>query len=386
MYQHDPSHTGATNNTAPKYSPAILWSLESKGIEISVSPAIANGIIYASTTDLYAYNISTGETLWNVTYGGKTSPVYANGIVYTGAGQGTAYNATTGTIIWRVNNTDLYTNAIAYYEGIVYTTTEDSAQARNATTGKTIWRSASVAYFVHPTISEGIIYCKSLNDSTILKAVNAYNGSLIWQTKVSKTEQISAPTVSFGRMYVSDYGQTIYCLAAKTGEKLWNATTSGAIRSSLVSAYGYIYFGSLDGKIYALNASTGQMIWTYKTEELEGYGVESSPTVADRVLYIGAGDGNLYALDAYTGTKLWSLKVGSVYDNERRGLYGFISAPAIAYDNIYIITTDHFLMAISGKIQNTEDTSNQRIFESVLIILIVSIFAILIVVIRFYKK
>jgi len=101
MFQHDPAHTGTTSNDAPKYSPTVVWSLGAKDQNLHGSPAVVNGIVYVSGTNLYAFNASTGETLWVVDNGGYSSPIVVNNIVYSGA-RGSAYDARTGTQLWNL--------------------------------------------------------------------------------------------------------------------------------------------------------------------------------------------------------------------------------------------------------------------------------------------
>ena len=62
---------------------------------VNSSPAIANGIVYIGSGDdkLYAFNATTGATLWTGTTGGavNSSPAVANGIVYVGSDDGKVY-------------------------------------------------------------------------------------------------------------------------------------------------------------------------------------------------------------------------------------------------------------------------------------------------------
>jgi eukaryotic-like serine/threonine-protein kinase len=87
-----------------------------------------------------------------------------------------------------------------------------------------------------------------------------------------------------------------------------------------------VFVGSGDKNVYALNASTGAKLWRRKM----GYGVFSSPAVANGVVYFSAYKGNttskVYALNARTGVGLWSYAT----------FYGSYSSPAVANGVVYI--------------------------------------------------
>jgi outer membrane protein assembly factor BamB len=353
MFHHDTAFTGATTSSAPKTSPKVLWSTDGQGL-CALSPAIADGIVYASSQNLCAYNASTGENLWTVTNGGQEcSPIVSNGIVYTGAYCGTAYNASTGSVIWSMGYKGLVSDTIAVSDGYFYTVNKEGfVQAHNAATGAVIWTSETKGYSYYWAISNGYIYFGIQN---IFHALDEYNGSEVWQFRFTTEHHYvkSNPSVSLGYVYFGSNDGNLYCLDAFTGKLVWNYKTGAEVHSSPAVAYGCVYVGSQDRNVYALNATTGEKVWNYTTDA-GFYGVNSSPAIADGVVYVGADDAKIYALDAYTGAKLWSYKVDSEFgDFDNRVSFPF--TPAIAYGNIYIVGKDHFITALSTNDQNTND-------------------------------
>lgn len=76
---------------------------------------------------------------------------------------------------------------------------------------------------------------------------------------------------SFGAIHVGDsiyFGSsaddTLYCLSAETGEKIWTFTANGPIRMAPTYHNERIYFGSDDGAAYCLLATTGKLIWKFE--------------------------------------------------------------------------------------------------------------------------
>ena len=79
MFHYDSAHTGYTTTQALTTSPVVIWSTPSAEAGSENSPAIANGIVYASSQDLQAYNASTGDLIWDVGNGGGGANPIVNG-------------------------------------------------------------------------------------------------------------------------------------------------------------------------------------------------------------------------------------------------------------------------------------------------------------------
>lgn len=62
----------------------------------------------------------------------------------------------------------------------------------------------------------------------------------------------------------SSVDDTLYCLAATTGEVKWTFTADGPIRMAPNFNSGRVYFGSDDGAVYCLSADTGELVWKYR--------------------------------------------------------------------------------------------------------------------------
>jgi outer membrane protein assembly factor BamB len=81
---------------------AVIWALDpTVGLEGSL--ASAKGILYASGRDgrLYAFRVRTGKLAWSSTpIGGSLSPAVANGVIYTVGSNITALDELTGTVLW----------------------------------------------------------------------------------------------------------------------------------------------------------------------------------------------------------------------------------------------------------------------------------------------
>jgi outer membrane protein assembly factor BamB len=128
---------------------AFVWSGDISGGVGFSTPAVANGVVYVSTTiggfvgsvhdgGVSALNAKTGVSLWNTTVGSiqRSSPAVANSVVFVGSDNTLnsnvkdghsiyAFDASTGATIWTyTTGGDVYSSpAVAY--GVVYVGSND---------------------------------------------------------------------------------------------------------------------------------------------------------------------------------------------------------------------------------------------------------------------
>ncbi|MEE9185118.1 MAG: PQQ-binding-like beta-propeller repeat protein, partial [Acidimicrobiia bacterium] len=125
-------------------------------------------------------------------------------------------------------------------------------------------------------------------------------------------------------------------LDAGTGERRWRVKTrlSGfGVTSSPAVADGVVYFGSDSGQFLAVDADSGEVIWEFEVQPVQG--LPSSPVVADGIVYFGvvappgsSAFGGLIALDAASGEELWRFG-GPDLD--------MISSPAYENGVVYVV-------------------------------------------------
>ena len=350
-FRYDNCHSGYNPNefllgsaTAGKL--VFDWSYKT-GAEVRSSPAVANGVVFIASDDLYALNSTTGELLWkypNVFT--VSSPAVANGMVYVGSSDANLYavHAATGTLLWKYTTGGAVTSSPTVVNGSVYVASTDAnVYALDARTGALLWKFATegISITSSPAVANGVLYIGAEDhivrsgvavEEGSVRALDAATGTLLW-IYPTLTWIDSSPAVSNGIVYAGSLDGTFYALNSNDGSLLWQFTAGDHnLQSSPAVAGGVVYFGSTDGNIYALNAKTGDLLWQYTT----GGAVISSPAVANGVVYVGSYDGNsLYALNASTGALLWSYNVGDVIE----------SSPAVVNGMVYVGSYDANLYA-----------------------------------------
>ncbi len=82
----------------------------------------------------------------------------------------------------------------------------------------------------------------------------------LWKVKTGS--RVSAPVIQGGRIYVSEIdANTIHCLEAQSGKKIWFFHTYGAVDSPPAFFRGYLFFGSRDGRVTCIRAEDGALAW-----------------------------------------------------------------------------------------------------------------------------
>ena len=104
MFKGNAERNGFTDSPAPE-SNLVFWRFQTGG-PVTESPAVADGIVFVSSTDgyLYAVNAESGSKLWSVQLGsGISSPAVASGKVFVTCrpGEIVALDMYSGTQVWR---------------------------------------------------------------------------------------------------------------------------------------------------------------------------------------------------------------------------------------------------------------------------------------------
>ena len=196
----------------------------------------------------------------------------------------------------------------------------------------------------------------------IAKEFNANSGTVVWETTV-KTGMGSL-TIANGLVYTMGNNGTpkdedktkakdfVYCLDAKSGQEKWTFDYSclleprlhpGGPSSTPTIHNGKVYTLSKLGHIFCLNARTGKKIWEasavhYKPNK-PWWGFAASPTVIGDVVIYNVGDRGL-ALNKDTGEIVWKSENNVVgYSTPKPLPSGMFNRPAVA-----LFTNEDFLV------------------------------------------
>ncbi len=161
-----------------------------------------------------------------------------------------------------------------------------------------------------PSTANQTLYLSTFTNKTILEALDASTGELIWARDGYEGRIEGAITAEGNTLYFCT-NTHLYAVDASNGNVRWrfNAGSSG---SPLVQD-GRVYFGSNNHHVYAINASNGNVIWSTPVASA----ISASVILDNQILYVGThapssgGGGIFYALNASNGSIHW-----------QRGTYG----------------------------------------------------------------
>ncbi|MCO8252714.1 PQQ-binding-like beta-propeller repeat protein [Haladaptatus sp. AB618] len=358
-FRGDSARTGATDASGPSPYATTDWSMDIDGTtrlggrstndvdRSQIEPVFADGTMYlgvktdtgtyASDGYVVAYDPDTGDELWKQTdMGAPDTPTVSDGTLYFATetpgnnykerGALYALDASDGSILWKRDDHFQWANPLVA-NGRVYTayghfSNDSGTVALDPKSGETAWENTDV-YTDEVSYADGILYARTGT------ALNADDGTVLWNRELSSLEAVSDGIVYGSRERDGEPGFDILAYAAADGEEKWNTSfdieSDDQISNVVVGeggVYVLTYAGYPDGandhqKLHAIDAKTGDIDWTYRTLAFT-YG---DPTLADGTVYFGgkftpASEPDpgppahyktvVYAVDAASGERKWT--------------------------------------------------------------------------------
>lgn len=199
----------------------LIWSFEGIKDYVSGKPLIYGNRIYFGSwgNDFYALDMATGRKEWEWSNGSANRmlspaacyPVGSNGRIFIVAPDRymTALDAQTGQVVWRENKEKDLGIRVRESMGLsedgklVYVKTMDGELLGISTTAdhmEVVWKSKlQLPYELTPsaiTVADGLVFVPS--HSGLVSAVNAADGEVVWQYKISNA-MVNPMTILSGR-------------------------------------------------------------------------------------------------------------------------------------------------------------------------------------------
>jgi outer membrane protein assembly factor BamB len=260
------------------YNGSLIWSRYAGGyvpanfaaaVNLRSSPTVVGGKVYVGSldTEVYCLDAANGDVDWTYKTDGyiTSSPAVVDDVVYITSQEpssGGLYmlNATNGDLIRRIalpyvqasRGTDIHSSP-AVAEGMIFAATnKQKYYGINATTGNVTWTfsdpDAEEFIIASPIYYDGKVF---LVDQFFIVAVDAFSGSLLWQSFVG-TEFYVSPTYADGKLYVTTDQRGIYVLNATDGTKISFFSTGSNSWSSASLYEDRAYVGNNDWNVYCI--------------------------------------------------------------------------------------------------------------------------------------
>ena len=228
---------------------------------VKSTPTVANGTVYAATTELRAFDVATGKPQWKLDLKVDspivTSPVVVNGLVYVGGTAQTplyALDANDGTLAWKHDVTSPHSSVPAVHTGTVYTLDGNRLVALDAATGTRQW-DAYVDEDTHfiPTVTDQRLYVGAADG---IVGFDIVRQSRLWETTVTSTQV----AVDDSLFYVL-VDEMLWAFEKDTGYLAWNryVLPGDAVSGTFTTCIGggkTVFCGSSHGNVVALDVES----------------------------------------------------------------------------------------------------------------------------------
>jgi outer membrane protein assembly factor BamB len=238
---------------------------------------------------------------------------YCDGVLYVNTFKGDtwAIEAATGKVLWRKLSSapKPSTPAIAG-DKLIVSSKDGTVTALTRKSGKVVWQLQTNAKVESSAAIAGKTAYFGATDGRLF-AVDVDTGHVRWAFDTGGRINAS-PSLAEGRVCITTYAGSIFCLRQRNGEKLWStyvkrdAFRYESFYASASTDGRRLYTIARSGKIVALNATTGNVLWTDSVNSL-GY---STPAVGTDRIFVGDFNGGLRAYRKTDGKLLWRTVVG----------------------------------------------------------------------------
>ena len=131
--------------------------------------------------------------------------------------------------------------------------------------------------------------------------------------------------------------------ALRNPRQLWKKDVGAGFSAPVVSGGKLILFHRVDNKetVDCLNAATGERVWTfdYPTSYRDDFGFDEgprgTPAVSEGRVYTFGAEGVLHAIDLATGKKIWRVDTHTKF-GVRKGFFGAAASPLVEGAAVYV--------------------------------------------------
>lgn len=267
------------------------------------------GLLFAAVIAILqaaAATVAPLDPRWSIPF--ETPPVAGAGFDATTAyvplkgGQLVAVDLDRGTVRWRMDLATTFTPATG--DGLVFTTTESSIEARDALTGATRWRTPLPGGAAVPLYWDtGWLVASTPNGD--LAAFRASDGTLVWRQPLG-APLAAAPAPALDRLFLPLADNRLVAVRLATGETVWSRKLTGRI-TGLLALDDQLVFGTTAHHVTSVRVSNGRDRWTWRV----GGDVSGLPSADAKHIYFAARDNVLRAVDRKSGNLRWKASLGS---------------------------------------------------------------------------
>ena len=233
---------------------------------------------------LVCFNLFHRKTVWTYTVkdavGGS---IIVDDRLIVGSSEGvlTAFDVQSGELLWNVETTGRFAAAPTFYAGRIFQPGDDGIlYAIAVDDGREIYRVELEGPLLGAVAVSDLVYATDMTGHVY--GIDPGSGQVIWQTLL-ESDIWSAPAVSDGYLVVGTSGGEVVALESATGNVVWRFDAIEVVRASVTIAGKFVVVGTMGGRLYSLEIASGKLIDQW---QLKG-AVSCSPvTDGDRVYVV----------------------------------------------------------------------------------------------------
>ncbi|CAH0524878.1 outer membrane protein assembly factor BamB [Vibrio hippocampi] len=308
-----------------EFTPSTEWS-SSIGSGVgqyfsNLSPVYAYDNLFVASRDgvVKAYDVETGNTLWQTKVESETLPRLSGGLsaayekLYIGTenGEVIALSIENGEELWRANvKGEVLANPVADASLIMVHTSQGLLVGLDQADGSERWTiSTDVPNLTlrgdsTPVAESGGVFWGTANGR--IAAAIVERGQLIWQqpvgtpkgsTEIDRLVDVDAsPIILGGQLFTIGFNGQLISIDLRTGNPVWKRNYSSV--SDMATDNRNLYVVTDTDHLVAVDARSGTELW--KNNQLE-YRQLTDPVIIDGYLVVGDSLGYLHWLDRETG-------------------------------------------------------------------------------------
>lgn len=143
------------------------------------------------------------------------------------------------------------------------------------------------------------------DEEGMFHAIDRATGKGKW-TFETAAEIVSCASFHDDKVVFGSHDNSLYCLKAADGSKVWQYATQGMVNCSPAIVGNHTFVTGCDEHLRVINVKTGEQ----ETDIPLGIYLIASPAVLDNMLYVGTHGNEVLAIDWKTSTKMWTYTEG----------------------------------------------------------------------------
>lgn len=229
-------------------------------------------------------------------FDGRAAYVPLNG------GQLVAVDLDRGTITWKLELATTFTPATG--EGLVFTVSGETIEARDAATGATRWQMPLPGGPAAPLYYDtGWLIASTTGGD--LAAFRASDGRLVWRRQLG-APLVAPPGPALDSLYLPLADNRLVAVKLDTGATAWERVLPAPI-TALLALDEQIVFGTTAKDVVSVDARRGRDRWSRRM----GGDMAGVPTADAKRIYYATRDNMLWAVDRRTGNLRWNAALAS---------------------------------------------------------------------------